>query len=116
MSHHLDDIRARYIAWYNTDATYDGTGEAEWPDNLKHVESYELEWRASRRQRAMAHEIVREDIPWLLAEVERLNARLADSWDEGYSESHECCGMCPSNACPWDDGKTGPANPYREEV
>lgn len=39
----------------------------------------------------------------------------AEAWDEGYGEQRECCGICPSGACPWDNNKNGPTNPYRKE-
>lgn len=39
---------------------------------------------------------------------------LAQAWDEGYAEPRECCGSCPRGWCPWDAGRSGPTNPYRE--
>ena len=39
----------------------------------------------------------------------------AEAWEEGYDEPRECCGICPSGACPWDNNKKGPTNPYRKE-
>jgi hypothetical protein len=60
----LDGIKGRHNAWYNGDDS-----EATWSDDLDFVESYEL-GESTSRERAMAHEIVREDIPRLTAAVE----------------------------------------------
>lgn len=42
----------------------------------------------------------------------RIVPMLADAWGAGYGEPRECCGMCPKNACSWDNGGDGPTNPY----
>ena len=54
---------------------------------------------------------------WLMfvPKAEHVVPLLAEAWDEGYGEQRECCGICPSGACPWDNNKNGPANPYRKE-
>lgn len=38
----------------------------------------------------------------------------AGAWDEVRDEPDSCCGHCPMNKCPWDNGGAGPVNPYRE--
>lgn len=73
----LDDIYNRHIAWYNGDDT-----TAEWPDPLSFVEGYELDKDSTPRKRAMAHEIVREDVPYLLELARKQQAALteAEGW------------------------------------
>ena len=44
--------------------------------------------------------------------AERIRAAQEGAWEEGYDEPRECCGMCPRNACPWDNWGKGPVNPY----
>ena len=39
----------------------------------------------------------------------------AKAWEEGFEEPRECCGLCPSNSCPWDNGNDGPSNPYEKK-
>ena len=39
----------------------------------------------------------------------------AKAWEEGFEEPRECCGLCPNNSCPWDNGKDGPSNPYEQK-
>lgn len=46
-------------------------------------------------------------------EVERLRAKLAEAWDEGFDAPRKCCGLCPRTTCPWGEGRNGPVNPYR---
>ena len=87
----LDQVNARHSAWYSCDAEtpVDYTGEdfgATWKDDLGFVESYEFDKDQPRRQRAMAHEIVREDVPWLIERVRELEAKLVEAGvdiDEG---------------------------------
>lgn len=94
----LEDVKKRHLAWYNTGQGYDGTAEAEWPDDLDFVESYELDGKSSRRERAMAHEIVREDVPTLIAALEAVEA-----W---------CSGQCVVN----DDGAWGDVDKLRAAI
>jgi hypothetical protein len=78
----LDAIEARHGAWYGGDDT-----TAEWPDPLSFVEGYEHDKDSTPRKRAMAHEIVREDIPTLLELARKQQAaldavrELASQWD-----------------------------------
>ena len=39
----------------------------------------------------------------------------AKAWGEGFDEPRECCGLCPNNSCPWDNGQDGPINPYEQK-
>ena len=39
----------------------------------------------------------------------------AKAWEEGFEEPRECCGLCPKDACPWDNGQDGPSNPYEQK-
>ena len=48
-----------------------------------------------------------------LAEHDREVA--AKAWGEGFEEPRECCGLCPNNSCPWDNGQDGPTNPYGQK-
>lgn len=112
MTERLDAIRARlaaaearHTAWYNTDATHDATGEAEWLEDLGHVEGYEDHRKASRRQRAMAHEIVREDVPNLAADVRWLLEKLAEAWAAGALHGYRHADKPVTDI--WDD------NPHR---
>lgn len=57
----LEAIEARHGAWYSGDDT-----TAEWADELSFVEGYEHDHDSTPRKRAMAHEITREDVPFLL--------------------------------------------------
>lgn len=38
----------------------------------------------------------------------------AEAWAEGHGEPESCCGLCPRDYCPWDNGGNGPKNPYTE--
>jgi len=67
----LDDIQARHDAWYSGDDT-----TAQWPDDLGFVESYEHDKDSTPCKRAMAHEIVREDVPTLLELARKQQAAL----------------------------------------
>ena len=44
--------------------------------------------------------------------TENIRAAKAEAWQEGREEPDDCCGSCPRNSCPWDNGGTGPINPY----
>ena len=59
---------------------------------------------------ALAEALLASD--WL-AEHDREVA--AKAWAEGFDEPRECCGLCPNNSCPWDNGKDGPSNPYEQK-
>lgn len=48
-----------------------------------------------------------------LAEHDRKVA--AKAWEDGFEEPRECCGLCPNNSCPWDNGQDGPSNPYEQK-
>ena len=48
-----------------------------------------------------------------LAEHDREVA--AKAWEEGFDEPRECCGLCPKDSCPWDNGQGGPSNPYEQK-
>ena len=39
----------------------------------------------------------------------------AKAWEEGFDEPRECCGLCPKDSCPWDNGQGGPRNPYEQK-
>lgn len=58
-----DAIRARHLAWHNSDPS-----DATWPDDLAAVivDAQSQSPRRAAVQAAMAHEIVREDVPALL--------------------------------------------------
>lgn len=51
----------------------------------------------------------REDVPALLAEVERLRGKIADAWDEGYKAGDN------DNAGVWNFDRGATPNPYRKE-
>lgn len=40
----------------------------------------------------------------------------SEAWEEGYDTPTECCGLCPSDVCPWNNNPGGPKNPYRKET
>lgn len=44
--------------------------------------------------------------------TEKIRAAKAEAWQEGREEPGNCCGLCPRNSCPWDNGGAGPINPY----
>lgn len=64
----IDRIRARYNAWYSGDLGTFGPGV-----NFDDSDA----WAATQSENVMAFEIVREDVPALLAEVESLRTSLA---------------------------------------
>ena len=48
--------------------------------------------------------------------MEEHNREVAEkAWQEGFEEPRECCGLCPNNSCPWDNGQDGPTNPYKQK-
>lgn len=69
MSIDLDRIRARHNAWYNGEIS-DFAGLPEEGDAAFHSRFDAL--RQSLDEKTMAFEIVREDVPALIAEVDRL--------------------------------------------
>ena len=114
----IEAIRARHDAWYGTEFGCDLTESAEWHDDLRFVESYALDHKYSPRQGAMAHEIVREDVPELLAEVERLRDLLADAWDQGVRVGWGMSGEGWNGEYPGDLDPLAEANtpnPYRKD-
>lgn len=69
--------------------------------------------------RAMSR-VGREDIDhysafdrWI---VEHDREVAAKAWEEGFEEPRECCGLCPKDSCPWDNGQGGPSNPYEQKI
>lgn len=77
----LEDIEARHAAWYACDSDMGPqyTGEdhgATWADPLDFVDSYQLERGYNPRQASMAHEIIREDVPAMIARIRELEARV----------------------------------------
>ena len=85
----LDDIQARHDAWYSGDDT-----TAQWPDDLGFVESYEHDRDSTPRTRAMAHEITREDVPFLLDRARKQQAALDAVRELHVAEGNGNCITC----------------------
>ena len=59
---------------------------------------------------ALAEALLASD--WLAKHDRKVAAK---AWGEGFEEPRECCGLCPNNSCPWDNGQDGPINPYEQK-